>query len=375
MKFSEPFLPKSLRLPASVLAAPGCVRRLWETVRPFGDVGLLVHGESFMRSGRLSALLKHAPPNLRVIPHAHEGGEPTLDQLDRLRSTAHAARIKWVAAIGGGSALDLGKACAGLVYDQGPAIVYHEGDAIPDDGGVPFVAVPTTAGTGSEATGICVLTNANTGVKRSFRHDRMMASAVLLDPELLEDAPRSVIAASGMDALVQAVESYCSRYATPFSRQLSLVAFESTARALLPTYKGNRGGCANLLQGSFLAGLALAQARLGLVHGLAHPLGSYYGVGHGHACAACLPAVLQFNAGVCAEQYDRLSAILGQPLPELVANLLTEMRLGNPFAGPTPDNIDRIVAEVLASGSTAANPRPVSAGDARRVLDTIFNGK
>jgi alcohol dehydrogenase class IV len=374
MQTLSPILPSLLHVPAYTLAAPGCLRRLWDEASRFGKTGLLVHGQSLVKSGRLANLLAHTPNGLRVVPHCHGGGEPTLAQLDAIRSTAHAARVDWVAAVGGGSVLDLGKACAGLVHAPAPSAAYHDGAPVPAEGCAPFLAVPTTAGTGSEATSVCVLINDATGVKKSFRSPALMARAVLLDPELLEDAPRSVIAASGMDAFTQALESYVSKHATPFTRQLSLTALERIGRSLVSTYEGRRTGCTDLLQGSFLAGIALAHARLGLVHGLAHPLGARYHVGHGAACAACLPAVLRFNAEACAADFERVGAVLGQPIEAFVAQALTKMRLENPFAGPVPDDIDDILAEVLASGSTTANPRPVSAGDARHVLDAVLGG-
>lgn len=374
MQTHAPTLPTALHVPAHTLASPGCLRHLWEEAARFGKTGLLVHGQSLVKSGRLPALLARVPAGLRVVPHCHEGGEPTLAQLDAIRSTAHAARVEWVAAVGGGSVLDLGKACAGLVHAPLSSVAYHDGAPVPENGAIPFLAAPSTAGTGSEATTVCVLTNPATGVKKSFRHPCLMPRVVLLDPELLEDAPRSVIAASGMDAFTQALESYTSRHATPFTRLLSFTAIELVGRTLLPTYEGRRSGCADLLQGSYLAGIALAHARLGLVHGLAHPLGARYKVGHGAACAACLPAVLRFNAEACAADYARVGTALGEPLPEFVARALAKMRLENPFAGPVPNDIDAVVAEVLASGSTTANPRPVSAGDARHVLDALFAG-
>ncbi len=371
MKPHPPALPPVFHAPPLVLSGPGCIRHLWEQCRLHGDVGLLVHGHSLTHTGRLDHLLRHVPKGLRVVPHAHEGGEPTLRQLDRLRSTAHAARVRWVAGVGGGSVLDLSKAAAALLHAPEPSLAYHDGLAVPSNG-VPWLAVPTTAGTGSEATGVAVLTNPETGRKKSFRSPSLQARAVLLDPELLEDAPRSVIAAAGMDALTQAVESYVSKSATPFTRMLSAMAFERIGGALLPVYDGHRTGCADLLQGSYLAGLALDHARLGLVHGLAHPLGVQLGLPHGETCARCLPAVLRFNDTPCQADFEQLSARIGEPLSAFVDRALEHLRIEPRFERPPPEIIERIVAEALASGSTRANPRPVSAGDARAVLEQLF---
>ncbi len=374
MKPHPPALPAHFRSPPHVMANPGCLRHLWEECHRLGGVGLLVHGHSLSRSGRLEPLLKHVPRDLRVVPHAHEGGEPTLSQLDRLRSTAHAARVGWIAGVGGGSVLDLAKAAAALVNAPQPSQAFHDGLAVPA-GGVPWVAVPTTAGTGSEATGVAVLINSETGLKKSFRSPWLQARTVLLDPELLEEAPRSVIAASGMDALTQAIESYVSKSASPFTRALSKLAFERIVHALLPVYDGHRTGCADMLQGSYLAGLALDHARLGLVHGLAHPLGAQLGLPHGEVCARCLPAVLRFNAERCQGDFEQLSEGLGEPLQAFVDRALDHLHFEPRFERPAPDVVERMVQEVLASGSTRSNPRPVSAGDARTVLETLFGDR
>lgn len=365
-------LPTALQFPSRILASPGCLRHLWEEAGRFGSTGLLVHGGSLVRSGRLDRMLRHVPAGMKVVPHAHEGGEPVLSQLDRLRSVAHAARVDWVAAVGGGSVLDLGKATAGLAHAEGSAIAYHDGLPVPA-ATLPFLAVPSTAGTGSEATGVCVFTNEATGVKKSFRGASLLARTVLLDPELLEDAPRDVIASAGMDAFTQALESAVSKHATPFTRLLSLEAVELVGRSLVPVYEGHRTGCGHLLQGSFLAGLALAHARLGIVHGLVHPLGARHHVPHGAACAACLPMAVRFNRPACSEAFAQVESRLGVPLETFVGETLARLRLGNPFAGARPADLDALVAEVLASGSTTANPRPVTAGDVRLLLDEIYH--
>ncbi len=141
MHASPPTLPARMRLPQATLAAPGCLRHLWEEAAGFGPNGLFVHGQSLVRSGRMDALWRHMPHGLRVVPHSHEGGEPTLAQLDRLRSTARAARIDWVAAVGGGSVLDLGKAVAGLLHAEEPSATYHAGKPL-QAAPVPFLAAP-----------------------------------------------------------------------------------------------------------------------------------------------------------------------------------------------------------------------------------------
>jgi alcohol dehydrogenase class IV len=127
-----------------------------------------------------------------------------------------------------------------------------------------------------------------------------------------------------------------------------------------------------LLRGSYLAGLALSNARLGLVHGLAHPLGARFHLPHGLVCAVCLPHVLHYNREASAEKYARLEAILGVDVEERASALNKTMRIANPFAGRHLDDLDAIITETLASGSTKANPRSIDAAAVESVLDRLF---
>ena len=158
-------------------------------------------------------------------------------------------------------------------------------------------AAPTTAGTGSEATVVAVLTDPEQTLKQSIRHPSYMPKLVLLDPDLLAGCPPATVAAAGLDAFVQAFESYTSRHATPFTRALSELALAHLSRALLPLYQGDAGAAADMLEASYLAGIALSHARLGVIHGLAHPLGVRFHAAHGLVCARCLPAALASVSG------------------------------------------------------------------------------
>ena len=179
-----------------------------------------------------------------------------------------------------------------------------------------------------------VLTNTATGVKKSIRHPSFMAKTVILDSELLDDCPKEVIAASGMDAFTQAIESYCqhrSNLADGYPRAEKPPDLIYTS--LEAVYNGDRTKQEALLQGSYLAGIALSNARLGIVHGLAHPLGARFHVPHGLACAVCLPHALDFNRGCVLEKYKQLSLLTGMDICEYTQRLLTTMNLRNPFAG------------------------------------------
>jgi alcohol dehydrogenase class IV len=365
-------LPAALNLPPRTVFGAGASAAVLNECVSLGRRGLIVHGRSAQRSGALQRILDRCPAGAQAATWCHPGGEPGLQQLESLLRDARAERPDWVVGFGGGSVLDMSKACAGLLRAPCGVVEYHNGARIPD-ASVPFVAVPTTAGTGSEATTVCVLTNESTREKKSFRHPSFMARLVVLDPGLLCGSPPEVIASAGMDAFVQAVESFLSSGSTWLTEAMSLKAAALVASNLEAAWRGGQGDClSDLMTGSYLAGVALSHARLGLVHGLAHPLGARYGIPHGYLCAACLPAVLEFNRPACCEKFERLSGALGVDVAVRTRQLLEAVGVPAVLAGWRLEDQDGIVRETLASGSTAANPRDVEDGDVRRILDGLF---
>ena len=367
-----PTIPETLVLPPRTVLREGGVVDLLRECRPYGTRGLLVVGRSLAASGTLERLRAAAPSDTEVGVWTHPGGEPTLDHLEALLDEARGRRVEWVAAVGGGSVMDVAKAAAGLLQAPLDVRAYHDGADIPASN-VPFIAVPTTAGTGSEATMVAVLTQAATGVKKSIRHPSFMARCVMLDPELLRSCPPSVVAASGMDAFAQALESLLSRKATGITLPWSTRACVLIARNLPRVYGGwDVAAARDLLIGSYLAGLALSNARLGLIHGLAHPLGARYHQPHGLVCAVCLPPVLAFNAAVSAGRLEALHAALGRDPADVVSSLIESLRIRSPFAGRAIVDREALIAETLASGSTTANPREVTAEDVACLLDILF---
>jgi alcohol dehydrogenase class IV len=365
-------LPETLLLPQQTLAKPGAALSLMKIASGFGPSGVLVYGASLSRSGRLAALLDRCPDTVTVRTWLHAGGEPTVEGVEALRAELRASRPRWVAAVGGGSVIDLAKAAAGLLDAPHSAAYYQTRNGEIPPATLPLIAAPTTAGTGSEATVVSVLTDPARTLKQSIRHPSFMPKQVILDPELLAGSPPGTVAAAGLDAFIQAFESYTSRFATPFTRSLSELALVRCARALLPLYRGEPWAAADMLEASYLAGVALSHARLGVIHGLAHPLGARFGVAHGLVCALCLPAALAFNREAVAADLADLKARHGLDVEALVASWLEAMRLDNPLTGRAVADRDAFIAETLASGSTAGNPRAVTAPDVDALLDAVL---
>ena len=365
-------LPETLILPPRTISGAGSVTRLLPECADLGGRVMLVHGRSLESHGTLDRILAGKPDSATIGTWRHPGGEPTLQQLEELLASARAFKADCVAAAGGGSVLDIAKACAGLLHAPLPVEKYHDGAPIAPTR-IPFVAAPATAGTGSEATIVSVLTNARLTVKKSIRHPSFMARTVFLDPELLATCPPHVIAASGMDAFTQAVESFTSKLATWFTEQLSLQGMRLIASAIEPVYRsGNTDARADLLLGSYLAGLALSNARLGIVHGLAHPLGARCHQPHGLVCAVCLPHALRFNREAMDNKYDTMRDALGGDPMQITDRLMQALEIKSPFRGQEIADREAFIEETLASGSTAANPRPVTAADVEHLLSNVL---
>jgi alcohol dehydrogenase class IV len=363
-------LPTPMLLPVRTITGEGSLLQLAQECAGFGNAGVIVHGSAFSGACR-DGVLAAFPKEISVAAYRHRGGEPTLDEVEALRSYLRDRHPAWVVAIGGGSVIDLAKAAAGLLGAPARVAAYQQGLDIPP-ATTPFIAVPTTAGTGSEATVVAVLTDSSCNLKQSIRHVSFMPRTVILDPTLLQDCPRPTIASAGMDALTQAYESWVSRYATDFTRDLSSRALRAIVKALPAVYAGDHSAARDLLEGSYLAGLALSHARLGIVHGLAHPLGARGHLAHGLVCACCLPVALQFNAACTVGQMQAINQAIGCDFAEWVDRSFSTFAIPSPFKGTEVQDREGIIAETLKSGSTKANPRTVTASDVDQLLNTLY---
>ena len=233
--------------------------------------------------------------------------EPSPDLIDNTVQAMSDRSFDVVVGIGGGSALDAAKAVAGLLKIQRTVMDYLEGvgPELPYEGpAVPLIAVPTTAGTGSEATKNAVLSvQGVNGFKKSFRHEKLVAEYAVVDPELLTGCPSSVIAANGMDALTQLLESYVSLKSNAFTDALAISGLQAIRDALIPLYRKNDltdKRTANpyrekMAYAAMLSGITLAQVGLGSVHGLASPLGAFYPIPHGAVCGTLVASATKIN--------------------------------------------------------------------------------
>jgi alcohol dehydrogenase class IV len=314
---------------------PGGLARVPEIVAGHGRRVLLVTGgRSLAASGRRNELVAGlASAGLTVAGEVAVTDEPSPAVVDAAVAASRDAAVDVVLGVGGGSVLDAAKAIAGLLRTGASVVEHLEGlpGMRPYEGpSVPFVAVPTTAGTGSEATRNAVISERGpAGYKRSFRDERLVAADAVVDPDLLAGNDRARIAANGMDALTQLLEAYTSLRAGPLTDALALSGLEAARDGLVAWHADPDGPDAaearsRMAYAALLSGICLAHAGLGAVHGLASPLGARFPVPHGAACGATLAAVTAANIGALAdraagsptlERYARLGRLVAR-LPE-----------------------------------------------------------
>lgn len=382
------------RLPRIVFGA-GSAGRLPAEARRFGQRALLVTGARSFKAGpdwpRLAAALEAAGIGWcdLAVP-----GEPSPDLVDDAVARHRDAPPDMVIAIGGGSALDAGKAIAGLLATGASVMDHLEGVGAGrayEGPAVPFIAVPTTAGTGSEATKNAVLSRSGPhGFKKSFRDERLVAELAIVDPDLLRGCPKPQIAANGMDAFTQLLEGYTSANANPLTDALAWSGIEAFARGFFAAWRGEEPAAADgralLCYASLTSGIVLAQAGLGAVHGLASPLGAHFPIPHGVVCGTLVAEATAANVRALRAQapdhpslakYARVAGLLapaaeGADLADILRDWTARLDLPSlaRFGVAEPD-IPRIVAE-SRGGSMKTNPLSLSdaalAGILRRRL-------
>lgn len=271
-------------------------------------VTLLVTGNaSFRSTEKYSRLVSALGDSHRTVWEASVSGEPSPELIDALCAQHRDKYVGAVIAIGGGSVLDAGKALAAMLPVSASVTRYLEGVGTDTHPGyrIPLLAVPTTAGTGSEATANAVLSQVGPrGYKRSLRHEGFVPDVALLDPTLTLGCPPEVTAAAGLDALTQLLEGYVSTKATPLTDALALEGLRALGGSLMAVCTDeaqNVDRRGQMVYGAYLSGVVLANAGLGLVHGFAGPIGGLFGVPHGMVCGTLQGEVLRANLQLLRE--------------------------------------------------------------------------
>ncbi|MGJ5817890.1 iron-containing alcohol dehydrogenase [Paludibaculum fermentans] len=368
-----------------IVFGAGALREVAPAAKAMGARALLVSGRTPRHAARLVVELHAAGVGAAHFPI---DGEPTLDVVTAGVAAAKRDRCNFVIACGGGSSIDAGKAIAALLTNPGELLDYLEvvgkGKALPNPS-APFIAVPTTAGTGSEVTRNAVLASPGHRVKASLRSPHMLPALAVVDPELTLDLPSAVTASTGLDALTQVLEPFTSIRANPMTDAWARDGLRQ-ATALRRTYDNGKDVDArtSMAYASLLGGLCLANSGLGAVHGFAAPIGGMFPAPHGAVCAALLPHCTATNlAALRARQpespalarYDEAARILigdQAQADDLVPWLMALTKdLGIPGLGSyglSATEIDDVCEKAAKASSMKANPIVLTAEELRQTL-------
>jgi alcohol dehydrogenase class IV len=264
-------------------------------VRSYGEKVFLITGANAERASWATELF-----NREAVPFTtfQIVGEPTTDIARQAICMAIEANANVIVSIGGGSVIDTGKVVAAMLTNEGRLFDYLEviGEGQPlKNPSAPFVAIPTTAGTGAEVTRNAVLGSTEHKVKVSMRSPYMLPAVALIDPVLTESMPRAITASTGLDALTQLMEAFVSNKANPMTDSLCREGLQRAGRSIKSAYKGDSFAREDMALAGLFSGLALANAKLGAVHGFAGPIGGMYPAPHGVICARFLPHIMKLN--------------------------------------------------------------------------------
>ncbi len=309
--------------PGKIIFGPGGLSQVGAEGKKLGSKALIVLGRSAMKKSgaldRLTNLLKEN--NLEYAIYENIPSDPTVETIDTGTDLARKEKCNLVIALGGGSVLDTGKAISAMVVNvnEGSVADYQE---IEGKGRkfqhkpIPFIAIPTTSGTGSEATKNAVITNTKFSLKKSIRDPMLIPEVALVDPELTLSLSPRITAICGGDALTQCIESYLGKKSQEITDTLALHAIGLIGKSLVKAVKEGKNLEArkDMAMAALLSGLCLSNSGLGAAHALSHPLGVHYKIPHGLSCAVLLPYVMEYNLPVVTKKLAKIAQSLGEDI-------------------------------------------------------------
>lgn len=370
--------------PTAIEFGWGALARLPELVKSLGGKRVLVVGDpGVAKAGLVDRVVATLGSGVPVTTFTDVESDPDASSVDAGVQVARSKECDLIVGVGGGSAMDVAKVIGVMLTNPGNVRDYSGMGKIGRPG-VPVIAIPTTSGTGSELTIWSVLSEKDKQQKFGVGSVLNCARIALLDPELTVSLPPAITAATGIDALTHALESYVNTATQPISEAMSEQSMTLIARSLRPAVAqpGNRQARADMLLASTLAAMAFNSTRLGLVHAYAMPLGSRFHIPHGLANAIMLPVVMRYNLPGNLAKFARIAQIFGEPVAGLslrdaaersvtaIEQLKTDVgitaRLGD--FGMTEADLDGVAREAMLSGNVAVNPRQPTLEDMKAQL-------
>ena len=368
-----------------IVMGSGCVARLPEEVKRLGGASvLLVTDPGVVKAGiatRLTALLADAGLAVEVFDKVE--ADPRYEIVEDALAALKSSGANLVIGLGGGSSLDMAKITAVMANNEGPVGKYFGIDLVPGRG-LPTILVPTTAGTGSEVTPIVILSDHGEKLKKGVVSPFLFPACALLDAELTLGLPPAVTAATGMDALIHAVEAYTSINATPTTDMLAKEAIKLIFQNIRTAYANGVHLAAreNMLRGAMLAGMAFANAGVTAVHAFAYPIGAEFHIPHGIANTIMLVPVMRFNQTGNLKRFAKLAQFFGVPTDGLtdrqaaaaavaaLTELAEDLRVPQHLAayGVKEEHVPALSdAVLLVTRLLANNPRKLTRDDAEAI--------
>lgn len=375
--------------PTKIVFGNSEINRLPQLMRELGGTRpLIVTDPGIAATGlleKICLILENA--GLPALTYDRVHADPDTQNIEEIHETAEAGKCDLIIGVGGGSSLDAAKGVSLLGTNQGRLQDFGGLNKVKKKG-LPLIAIPTTAGTGSEVTSFIVLSDLEAGIKFTISSDLIVPDIALLDPEITLTLPPKMTAATGFDALTHAIEGYTSLSGEPISDALNLEAVRLIARALpIAVNSGsNIEARCDMLQGALLAGMGFHNSFLGLCHAMASPLGATFHAPHGIVNAVMLPYVMEYNYIACPEKFAVLAAALGTEARgadiyekahcavDAVKKLLDLCHMPQSIREikGRKENLDAVARDAMLSIQLRHNPRTAKQEDVRNLLEAAY---
>lgn len=379
----------SFTIPQNIKFGAGTLDLLPDLAKELGkSKGYIISGPHLNKIGMVAKCrkaLKSAGMESECFTETE--GNPSTDTVVKATEGFKKSKADFIVAFGGGSPLDVAKAVA-VLATYGGNIVDYEGAGKVMGSVVPMIAIPTTAGTGSEVTAFSVITDHSRNYKLTVVSNYLLPAYVILDPDLIATVPANTAAACGIDAMVHALEAYISKAASPFSDIFAREALRLIGGSIRDYVadRSNPAACESMMVGSLFAGIAFSHARLGNVHAMSHPVSAYFDVPHGVANAILLPTVVDFNKDAADPEkyryiYGCISKDMGADINFTPDMLATEIRMLNyelgilptlSDIGVTSDKFEQMADDAMKSGNIQCNPQFTMKNDILKLYEQAF---
>lgn len=379
----------SFTIPQNIKFGAGTLDLLPDLAKELGkSKGYIISGPHLNKIGMVAKCrkaLKNAGMESECFTETE--GNPSTDTVVKATEGFKKSKADFIVAFGGGSPLDVAKAVA-VLATYGGNIVDYEGAGKVMGPVVPMIAIPTTAGTGSEVTAFSVITDHSRNYKLTVVSNYLLPAYVILDPDLIATVPANTAAACGIDAMVHALEAYISKAASPFSDIFAREALRLIGGSIRDYVadRSNPAACESMMVGSLFAGIAFSNARLGNVHAMSHPVSAYFDVPHGVANAILLPTVVDFNKDAADPEkyryiYGCISKDMGADINFTPDMLATEIRMLNyelgilptlSDIGVTSDKFEQMADDAMKSGNIQCNPQFTMKNDILKLYEQAF---